>query len=620
MRLDILNPRLLPYVMTLGFLGAGALAGLVVATGNLVMIALVVGGLTGLLLLNALPLAVWILMVGVFLVNGPIAYFLPGLSKIAWLFSLLGVFMSGAALLYAAAGPRRPERPMPSFVVLALVFAVLAAASAIFSNGSMAEISSGFKRQFQFWGIVFLFALVPFSPATVRRWLIFLLGVALVQLPFALYQRVKLVPQVMGFEAPGFVPFDIVVGSFEGSMFGGGASSIMAMYLVLAAVALFCAFRERLIGAGRFLLLLLLTVLPLGLGETKVVLLLIPVVLLFAFHDAIAKRPLAFLGSAAVMAVVIAFLSYLYFMVQVAGTTTWQESFDATFAYNFGEKGYYGTGVNRLTAIPYWVETQSWAEPLRTLFGYGIGSSYGVDGRVPLRGHIFDLHSGVHIDLVTVSLMLWDFGIVGTLLFFGILVAAVVAASRSLAEAVTPLDRTLCRLLLASLGAALLMMFYSASIVTLVSHSFILALNLGLIAWRVRHGPLAGSPAVAAARIPVGPQGQRGARGAQPSFGFASGAFAGHGGAARSAGPFSAQSPAGASSHARPRRDVGDEAAWRPVDHRGLREANAAGFTGAFPGAQQGESRSGGSHASSGSRDSRGRIEPVIDLGQSTSR
>ena len=98
MRVDLLSPRLLPYAVTVGFLGAGALLGLVVATGRLVPIALVIGGVAGLVLLNALPLAVWLLIPGVLLVSGPVGYFFPGLSKISWLFSLLGVFMSGAVL------------------------------------------------------------------------------------------------------------------------------------------------------------------------------------------------------------------------------------------------------------------------------------------------------------------------------------------------------------------------------------------------------------------------------------------------------------------------------------------------------------------------------------------
>ncbi len=491
MRLDVLNPRYLPYLVTLGFLGAGAVLGLVVATGSLVMISLVIGGVTGLVLLNALPVAMWLLLIGVLLISGPVAYFFPGLSKIAYLFSLLGVFMSGAAILYAAVGKERPRRPMPTFVMLALALAVVAGVGAFFSNGPMAEISAGAKRQFQFWGVVFLLAVVPFSTTVVKRWILFLLGVAIFQLPLALYQRVVLVPQVMGFEQPGFVPFDIIVGSFEGSMFGGGASAIMAMFQVLATIALFTAWRERLISGLKCLLLMLPVIAPLALGETKVVMILMPVVLLASFYDTIAKRPLAFLGSALVTVMLGGLLAYVYFAVQVSGEMTVAENLADTFAYNFGERGYYGTGVNRLTAVPYWFQTQTWAEPVRTLFGYGIGSAFGMDGRVLLPGHLFTARAGMHIDLLAASQILWEMGIVGALLFYGMLIGATRSAMKSLAEATSAWDRVLCRNLLGSLGASVLMSFYSSSLLVLVTHSFLFAFTLGLVAWRARHGPLA---------------------------------------------------------------------------------------------------------------------------------
>ncbi|MGE0800691.1 MAG: hypothetical protein AB7O55_20410, partial [Lautropia sp.] len=492
---NLLNPRLLPYLLTLVFVGAGAVAGLVVATGNVVMIALVVGAIAGILLLNAPAAAVWVLLFGIMLVNGPVGFFTPALARIVWLFSLLGIFVAGMALLYSAVGRSRPNRPMPAFVWLALVFAIMAGVCALFSNGSLAEIAAGAKRQFQFWGLVLLLALVPFKWTTVRYWMLFLFGVALVQVVPALYQRVVLVPQVMGFEMPGFVAFDIVVGTFEGSLYGGGSSAVMAMYLVIAGVGTLAALGERLIGPVRCLVLLAAIFAPLALGETKVVLAMVPTVLLCAYYDAIAKRPLAFLGAAVLTLMIAAVLAYVYFLVQVTGDLNWRDNLEQTFAYNFGERGYYGTGVNRLTAVPYWFQQQSWAEPLRALFGYGVGSSYGVDGRAPLPGHMFTAHAGMYIDLVAASLLLWDYGFVGASLFLAVLLGAAVTAARCLREAVTPWDRTLCRVLLGSLGASAIMLFYSASMVVTVSHSFLLAIMLGLIAWRARHGPLVGAAA-----------------------------------------------------------------------------------------------------------------------------
>ena len=475
------------------FLGVGALVGLVVATGNLILIALVLGGIAGVLLLNALPIAVWLILIGVFLINGPVGYFSPGMAKISWLFSLLGIFMAGAAMLYTVAGSKHFQRPMPPFIYTSLAFIVLAVASGLMSDGPITEVAAGAKRYFQFWGVMFLMAVVPFSEKQVRNWLLFILGVGLMQLPFTLYQRVVLVPGVMGYDKPGFVPFDIIVGTFEGSMTGGGASSIMAMLQVMVLFAVFYAWREKLLNGFWTLLLTVALLVPLGLGETKVVLIMMPVVLFAAYFDLVAKRPLAFLGIVVATLFFGAILGYFYFVVQTSGdiaNMSFDENLRDTIEYNFGNRGYYATGVNRLTAVPYWFESQSWNDPIETLFGTGVGSSYGVDGLVPDPGHMFLAHPGMYIDLLTTSTVLWDFGIVGFILYFMIIFGAMRSVAKCFAEATTAWDRLLCRMLMSSLAVTLLMAVYSNSAVVLVSHAFIVSLTLGLVAWRYRHGPM----------------------------------------------------------------------------------------------------------------------------------
>ena len=475
------------------FLGIGALVGLVVSTSNLILIALVLGGIAGVLLLNALPIAVWLILIGVFLINGPVGYFSPGMAKISWLFSLLGIFMAGAAMLYSVAGTKHFQRPMPPFIYTSLLFIVLAVVSGFISDGSLAEIAAGAKRYFHFWGVMFLMAVVPFTEKQVRHWLLFILGVGLVQLPFTLYQRVVLVPGVMGYDKPGFVPFDIIVGSFEGSMTGGGASSIMAMIIVMVVFGVFLAWREKLLSGFWTLLLSIGLLVPLGLGETKVVMIMMPVVLFAAYFDLVAKRPLAFLGIVVATLVFGAILGYFYFMVQVSGdiaNMSLDENLRDTLEYNLGNRGYYATGVNRLTAVPYWFESQSWNNPVKALFGTGIGSSYGVDGLVPDPGHMFLAHPGMYIDLLTTSTVLWDFGIVGFILYFMIFFGAMRCVARSFHEAQTAWDRVLCRMLMSSLAVTLLMAMYSNSAIVLVSHAFIVSLTLGLVAWRYRYGPL----------------------------------------------------------------------------------------------------------------------------------
>src|SRR5690606_35803702 len=101
-------------------------------------------------------------------------------------------------------------------------------------------------------------------------------------------------------------------------------------------------------------------------------------------------------------------------------------------------------------------------------------------------------------------------------LFVAILLAATGTAGRCLKQARTPWDKTLCRILLASLGATLLMLFYSASVVILVSHSFIVMFTLGLVAWRARNGPLPDDGSRIAQAAPTMPRG----RAQGPAFAF----------------------------------------------------------------------------------------------------
>ncbi len=483
----------LPILMGGAFLAAGVVVGLVVATGDLILMALALGGIAGLLLLNALPIAVWMLLAGVLLINGPVGFFSPGMARVSWLFSLLGIFLAGASVLYAAVGNKHFQRPMPAFIYTAIAFMLVAVLGTFFSQGPLSEIAAGARRHFQFWGVMFLLAVVPFTERQVRGWMLFLVGVALAQLPFTLYQRVVLVPTVLSYDRPGFVPFDIIVGSFEGSLTGGGASAIMAMFQVLLLFGVFCAWREKLLNGFWTLLLSVGIILPLGLGETKVVIAVIPVILFSAYFDMVAKRPLAFLGMVIATLIAGGVLGYFYFIVQVAGDLAEVSTADNirdTIEYNFGTRSYYATGLNRITAIPYWFESQSWNNPLHTLFGTGLGSSYGVDGLVPDRGHMFEAHPGMHIDLLAASAILWDFGIVGALLYFGMIFGALRVAFKCLKQAQTSWDRVLCRTLVASLAVTVLMSFYSNSGVLLASHGFLIFLTLGLVAWRYRHGPM----------------------------------------------------------------------------------------------------------------------------------
>lgn len=205
------------------FVVAALFIGFVIATGRPIPIMLAVGAIVGVALLNALPLVIWIVLVGVLLVSGPVTMFVPALEKAGWLFSLLGFYLTGAAILYAAVGRERFARPPPAFVIIAVLFFVTGLLSIAHSDGPLMEGIRAIKRYYQYFGLLFVLAVVPFAAATVRRWWGFLVLLACLQFPMALYQRVVLVPAREGM--PNVEAIDIIVGTLEGSLKGAAATA-----------------------------------------------------------------------------------------------------------------------------------------------------------------------------------------------------------------------------------------------------------------------------------------------------------------------------------------------------------------------------------------------------------
>jgi len=466
------------------FATAGVLAGYVIASGKPTAIALTLGAIAGVALLNALPLVVWIILAGVLLLSGPVVMFVPELDKATWLFSLLGFFLTGAAILYSAVGRERFNRPLPAFVVMAALFFVFGFLSLLYSGGPLAEGVRAGKRYFQFFGLLFILAAVPFPPALVKRWWGFLVALGAIQLPFALYQRIFLVPIREGM--PGVVPIDIVVGTMEGSIVGGGSSSVMAMFLVCILAFLLSAYRDGILPTRRFLLLALVVSTPLALGAVTVVIILLPLALFVVYLDLIRRRPIRFLMGVALLLPILAFSTLAYVALNLQPGETVATVVESVIEYNFGDVGYYGGySLNRTSVYVHWLEQQRMSDPVSFFFGHGLGSSFGGVNE-PNPGHMDQAHPWMFIGLTAASSVLWDLGIVGLLLFIGLHVSAARCAFKLAAQANPGFDRAFCRTLSAMALMLLAMVLFSSGPILLPSHEVLMAVSLGLIAWRWR--------------------------------------------------------------------------------------------------------------------------------------
>jgi hypothetical protein len=466
-------------------LGTGMLAiffGLLAVTANPIMIGLGVGIVLGPMLLFMPELTIWIILfVGLLL---GILSASPQFSKITWIISLLSMLLLLPSLINMVWSK---QRRLPGFMLIALVFLTYSLVISIIQWYSIEEFVAGFKRYFQSFGLMFALTMIAFTPQSYVRWRKFLLIVALMQFPFALYELLVLVPQRGGLTLSSEAT-DVVAGTFGANLQGGSPSSVMVIYLFIALSFLVARWRSGLINNRFFYSLAFICMLPLGMGETKIAVVMLPLVGLVLLKRDLINAPLRYLPAIFIFALLTALLGYIY--VTVLMHSSLGEVLDSTLRYNVGNQGYSKSqSLNRFTSITFWGQQQSWDEPLKFLIGNGLGSSYTSQGS--LAGHLGLKYLHFGINLTAISSLLWDTGIIGFSLFLSIFIAAWIASGKLNQSVSDPFVKADALAIQAAISLFILSLFNSDSIVNLVSMELIYALVLGYLGYLMnQHGVL----------------------------------------------------------------------------------------------------------------------------------
>lgn len=459
----------------------GVLSVLAAISNSPIVIGVVAGAILGAFLFMVPRMALWLCVLGAMLAAGAVSLFAPSLNKLTWLFSLLGFFLLVASLFRGLVSPPGSAKA-PIFVRLALLFIAYALLVSPLTGATIGELVAGGKRYFQFWGLMFAGAWLLRDPRDFARLFKFLAVVAALQLPLALYQRIWLVPARVGL-GNGVVPIDVVSGTFEATMLGGGNSSAMVLFLTLAAVVLVSAWREGALSLGRFVLALAWVLVPMGLGETKVVVVFLPIVLLVLFGQYVRRAP------AASIAILIGGLALTGLLFWIYGTYfgkpghSLAQRLQATIDYNFGNVGYYGAySLNRTTALTYWWQHHGAENPLQMFFGHGLGSSYAAPTAL-VQGHVALAHRLIGIGFSAASSLLWDLGLLGLSLFAATLVGAWRSASAMLARAPSAWWRAALTGIRCAVPLFAVMAIYTDSLLNALSVQCLLMLCLGTLAY-----------------------------------------------------------------------------------------------------------------------------------------
>lgn len=379
----------------------------------------------------------WIVVLGGLVVAGVLEIYLPTLQVLRWGFAGASVLLLVAVvlrdhLLGGRAPVVRAEHP-PAILRWALAFLAVCGMSTLLNWNGIGHVIFGWKGYFQLWGLFLSLALTRQTPTLFRKAPRLLLGIAFLQLPFVAEQFAILVPQRKGL--PGVVPADIVAGTFGGSVVGGGANSLLALYLLSTIAVLVALWRAGAFAGRRWPLPAAgLLMLPLFFNESKASIVLLTVAFVLIFREDIRLRPVRFAGFSLGLIALLAGLLFSYTMLSDRAADRDPIYYLEHAVQQNSSEGfrYGGYELNRFTSLKFWAEQRPRYGAKEFLLGHGLGESRDQLGVIDLASDTLASvrYRGLGIGVTTAAGLLWEVGVVGTLIVAAMLFSAFRLAGR----------------------------------------------------------------------------------------------------------------------------------------------------------------------------------------------
>ena len=456
--------------------------GLISITANPVFIGLAAGLVAGIFLLAIPKKTIWLVIVFGLATPALLDIAGHGLSRMLWAISMLALLLWIPSLfnLYDLNHTKdlSQKKYIPFFIWVALFFALFSVCNAIFQFYSMSQLFGGFKRYFQAFGLMLALATLAITRKEFDSWLKLLLGIAILQLPFALFERFILVPMRGGVDLGGGQATDIVAGTMGANLDGGSPNAVMVIFVLIAFAFVFSRWKVGLLEKSQMLLLSFLLLLPLVLGETKVVVIMLPLLALVLLRKDIYAEPSKYLPI--LFSLLLLTLLFTYVYVHLMLDSTFSEVFTGVLRYNIEEVGYGNLLLNRTTAMVFWWDLHGWHDPIYFLFGHGLGGSYGngLDA-----GHVAQLYPNYGINLTAATSILWDLGLVGLALYLSIFVFTWFQLSQVWKKTSSAKIKADCISLQVGISLTMMFLVYSDSQINLLVHEIIIAFMLGYAAF-----------------------------------------------------------------------------------------------------------------------------------------
>jgi hypothetical protein len=333
---------------------------------------------------------------------------LPASAK--YLPELLG---AAALLIVIALGIRDRFRFVhPAYWVVFGLLTLCLVASALANNLDTGPLFSGLRAYLRAIPWFLVPAVSAFSENNIRTQLRWLLGISLLQLPIAIEQRIKTTDNYAGFVA---VTGDWTTGTLLSSPY-------LSLFLVSVACVIAALTLKRHLPKWQGFPLVIVLLVPTMINETKVTFILLPLALFITFQVCAerGRRLKQAVLAIAVLAVVLAVFVPTYDWLQEGrtkeegGNETVAEFFFSGKADSYLESNaQIGTTryVGRVDSARVAVE-QTLTDPIRTVFGLGIGNTMDSALGPQFSGRYFERYS-MFTKETSFSTILLEFGFLG---------------------------------------------------------------------------------------------------------------------------------------------------------------------------------------------------------------
>lgn len=475
-----------PYAVLLLFLPLCVLMGMTVALGSTQLTLLAVGGVVGLLLLF-IPTS-WVLtalLLLSFVVVGLAMYYLR-INQAAWLPYALCMFLWLKLPLDALAV--RKERTevsstTPAFLLALYFFFGACVISSLINQTPLINVLVGAKNFIFVWVVAFLVGSADTSQRYLRIAWISVLWLAIVQAPFAVAQHFLSRSPSRGMEST----WDAVVGTFGGDPQGGGASGSMAIFLAIAIGVAVSFLKHRVVSAWLCWAAIGSSALAILMAETKAFFLLLPLMLAVVLLRDLRTRPLMVASMAVSCAVGLAGIAYYYSTAYYQSAPSIGRGGDVRSYYDYIAGldtnpdfiNRYTGEVSRFGAPLLWLRQAGKATGGSHLLGFGMTASRAsetIGYGAAARQFPFSLTTSA------LTVLLWDTGLLGALLFLTTIALAAASAWRiSGGLLLPPFDRAAMEATAGALCVAVPCMLYNDALVNGPSLQIFFAFLLGYV-------------------------------------------------------------------------------------------------------------------------------------------